>query len=344
MRVLAAVSFSLAAAFALPAQAYTPESGTWWNPNESGTGIFIEIQDNFMVAAVFTGDAQGRPVWYTATKFLTGNALFDATLDLTTNVQCPGCTYPGRASTQAGAGGTIRLTFDANDPTKATLRWGNGRTVPYERFAFYAKRPEDGPRPLEVTKMLGEWQAVMDFSANANSSFDYYGDVMVFDDTRLRDGVWYYEGCRPDNSQVGGCSNNALARHGAAGSYNPVTGLNSMVIDDSTSNWVLYVADMGTNSAEGEITVYPKGGQPQNYTSYPMRIFRTASRTFVQEETGPSKKAAGPARGLADQLRAAGIDIDAAPKAGRVSKFDLAAMQPAIAALEASLEARAAQR
>ena len=347
MRVLAAVSFSLAAAaFALPAQAYTPESGTWWNPNESGTGIFIEVQDNFLVAAVFTGDAQGRPIWYTATKFLTGNALFDATLDLTTNVQCPGCVYPGRATTQAGAGGSIRLTFDPTDPTKATLRWGNGRTVPYERYAFYAKRPEDPSGiPLQATKMLGEWQMVLDFSQNSGASFDYYGDVLVFDDYSFRNSRWYFEGCRADNSEDGGCTNDALAFHSAAGYFDSVTGLHVIVVDDSTSNYALYLTDTGTNSAEGEVTVYPKGGNPANYTSYPMRTFRTASRTFVQEGVGPSKRApanaaTGPVQGLADRLAAAGIDLDAAPKSGRSSKFDRTALLPEIQALEAALEAK----
>lgn len=348
MRVLAAVCFSLAAAVSLPAQAYTPESGTWWNPNESGTGIFIEVQDNFLVAAVFTGDAQGRPVWYTATKFLTGNALFDATLDLTTNVQCPGCSYPGPGTTQTGAGGTIRLTFNPDDPTRATLRWGNGRTVPFERYAFYAKRPEDASSvPVEVTKMLGEWQNVMDFSASTTSSFDYYGDVLVFDEYRFRNGRWYFEGCRADNSQVGGCSNNALSFHSAAGYYDASSGLHATVVDDSAANYVLYLADMGTNSAEGEITVYPKGGNPSNYASYPIRTFRTASRTFVQEGVGPSMlqaKAAAPTRGLSDQLAAAGVDLTASPKAGTASRFDRAALQVHIAALEDAIEARKAAR
>jgi hypothetical protein len=351
MRALAAICFSLAAALAAPAQAYTPESGTWWNPNESGTGIFIEVQDNFLVAAVFTGDTQGRPVWYTATKFLTGNALFDATLDLTTNVQCPGCVYPGRPTTQAGAGGSIRLTFDPNDPTKATLRWGNGRTVAYERYAFYAKRPEDPASiPLEATKMLGEWQYLLDFSSNANSAFDYYGDVLVFDDYSFRTASnrWYFEGCRADNSRVGGCSSNALSFHSAAGYFDPGSGLHAIVVDDTTSNYVLYLADMGTNSAEGEVTVYPKGGNPANFTAYPMRTFRTASRTFVQEGVGPSKAlatsaASGQTPGLADRLAAAGIEPAAAGKTA-TSRFDRAALLPAIQELEARLEAKRAER
>ena len=349
MRLLAAVTLSRAAALAAPAQAYTPESGTWWNPAEPGTGIFIEVQDNFLVAAVFTADAQRRPVWYTATKFLTGNALFDATLDLTTNVQCPGCTYPGAPSTQTAAGGSLRLTFDPNDPTKASLRWGNGRTVPYERFAFYAKRPEDPASiPVESTKMLGEWQYVLDFSSNANSAFDYYGDVLVFDDYEFRGASnrWYFEGCRADNSRVGGCSTNALSFHSAAGYFEPASGLHAIVVDDTTANYVLYLADMGTNSAEGEVTVYPKGGNPANFTAYPMRTFRTASRTFVQEGVGPSKALAataakGPTPGLADRLAAAGIEPTFVGKSAG-SRFDRAALLPAIQALEARLEEKRA--
>lgn len=362
MRLFAAVTFSLAAALAAPAQAYTPESGTWWNPAEPGTGVFIEVQDNFLVAAVFTGDAQGRPIWYTATKFLTGNALFDATLDLTTNVQCPGCTYPGRATTQAGAGGSIRLTFNPNDPTKATLRWGNGRTVPYERFAFYAKRPEDPASiPLETTKMLGEWQYVLDFSSNTSSQFDYYGDVLVFDEYEFRSASnrWYFEGCRADNSRVGGCSTNALAFHSAAGFYDPITRKTVVIVDDNERNYVLYEAYVGTNDSFGKyrdttindddstVTVYPKGFDPFNYSRYPVRVFRTASRTFVQEGVGPSKALAtavtGPTPGLADRLAASGIEPTYVGKAAG-SRFDRAALLPAIQALEARLEEKRAGR
>jgi hypothetical protein len=341
-------SLSLAAAAfcaAAPAQAYTPESGTWWNPNEPGTGIFIEVQDNFLVAAAFLGDANRNPIWYTATNFLTGNARFDGTLDLTRNVQCPGCLFPGPANTTEGAGGTIRLIFDPNDPTKAQLTWGNGRTIAYERFPFYLKRPEDPSGvPLKATMMLGEWQMVMDFSESSASSFAYYGDVLVFDQYEFDNptGRWYFDGCRADDSEVGGCSNNALAFHSASGFYNTSSKLHAIVVDDSRDNYALYLIETGTNSGSGEITVYPKGRDPSNYDSYPMRSFRTASRTFVEEGTGPSKAApfdaAAKVTGIADRLAPAGIQPrDAAPA---TSKFDRAALLPEIRALEAKLEAK----
>lgn len=343
-------SLCLAAAIALgsaPAAAYTPESGIWWNPAEPGSGYVIEIQDNLMVLAYYGGDAQGRATWYTALGFLSGNAQFNsAPLDLTIGSQCAGCTYVGSPTIQPGAGGTVRVTFDANDPTKATLTWGNGRSVRIERQHYYFKRPEDPASvPAEVTRMLGEWQFVLDFSENTVSSVDYYGDVLVFDQYEF-DGPanrWFFEGCRADNSEDGGCSNNALAFHSAAGFYDNASRLHATVVDDSQNNYVLYLADMDTNSAEGEVTVYPKGTNPSNYDAYPMRTFRTASRTFVQEGVGPSKaKAAGTGRGLGDQLHLA----PRAPAVGgaATAKFDRAALAPLIRALEARLEAKRATR
>jgi hypothetical protein len=350
MRLFAGLASLLLVALlsASPARAYTPESGIWYNPAESGSGYLIEIQDNLMVLAYYGGDAQGRPTWWTATGFLTGNALFDTRgLDLTVGSQCPGCAYPGFPTVQAGAGGTVRIVFDSTDNTRATLTWGNGRTVQIQRYAFYTKRPEDPAGvPAQVTRMLGEWQAVMDFSSNANSSFEYYGDVLVFDDYSFDNPTnrWYYDGCRADNSEDGGCSNNALAFHSASGYYDSANGLQVIVVDDSTANYLLYLVEVGTNSGQGEITVYPKGQNPNNYDAYPMRAFRTASRTFVQEGTGPAKAdgASKARRSLGEQLVAGGVTLQA--KSNAVSKYDRAALLETIRGLEQQLEAKRAAK
>ena len=330
-------SLSLASLLAATAaHAYTPESGIWWNPAESGTGVVIEVQDNFMVVAAFVGDAQGKATWYTASALLTGNARFDGSLALTSGNQCPGCAYTGFPTVQAGAGGPVRIVFDANDPTKAVLTWANGRSINIERYPFYLRRPQDGTAvPVQATKMLGEWQAVMDFSSNTASSFDYYGDVWVFDDYERDNATnrWYYDGCRPDNSTVGGCSQNALAFHSASGYYDAAAKLQVVVVDDSSANYALYLVEMGTNDGEGEITVYPKGQNPSNYNAYPMQAFRTASRTFVQQGTGPSKAGAGDRAGLGEKV---GVHGDALE-----SKFDRAALGDVIEALEARLESKA---
>lgn len=288
----------LLALLALPARAYTPESGVWWNPNEPGTGILLEVQDNFLFAAAYTYDNQGRATWYTAAGFLDGNARFTGVLDGFTGGNCPGCPFrPNIAN--IGAGGPISIVFNANDPTRATLTWG-GRTMPIERYQFYLKRPEDeqdmpGVR-IELTKALGEWQSVLDFSDNANADFQYYGDIAVLDVLTFDSQGDFIEGCRPADSLQGRCSNADVAEHGAVIEYDASTGEHVLVVQNSSTTRAAYFLRIGSNDFDGEVSVYNNGGRPQVF--FPVRGHRTASRSFVQEGVGPSKAAkARPGRG-----------------------------------------------
>jgi hypothetical protein len=330
--VLAPLSL-VAALVVAPAQAYTPESGIWWNPNESGSGYVIEIQDNFMALGYYGGDAQGHATWWTSAGFLTGNALFDTKrLDRTSGSQCIGCPYTGFPQVLAGDGGTVTVRFDPNDNTKATLTWSNGRTVQIQRQQFYFKRPTDpATLPMQASLMLGEWQMMMDFSSNAGAGFAYYGDVLVFDRTVFNSARnrWEFEGCRADTSEVGRCSNAARANHLAYGYYEAGTGLHVIDVVDTPQNMVRYVIDTSTNSGQGEITVYPRNANPANYDAYPMRSFRTASRTFVQDGFGPAKAegtAADASRGLSDRLLDAGLSLE--PSAAPVSRFAPSSRDP----------------
>ncbi len=275
---------------ALPVRAYTPESGVWWNPNEPGTGIFIEIQDNFLVAAAYTYDTVGNAQWYTATGFMTGNARFDGVLDAFTNGNCPGCPYrPNREF--LGAGGPITIIFNATDPTRASLTWG-GRTMPIERFQFYLKRPEDeqalpGVR-IDLTKMLGEWQTVLDFSDNPSVDFQFYGDIAVLDLLDSDSQGDFVEGCRPADSLRGFCSNEDVSEHRATLEYVASSDEQVLVIDNDPDTFAAYFLNTGTDRFTGEVSVYFKGSTPTVF--YPVDGWRSASRSFVQEGIGPSKQ------------------------------------------------------
>ena len=321
---------------AAPARAYTPESGVWWNPAEPGTGILLEIQDNFLFAAVYSYDGAGFATWYTTAGFLTGNARYDGQLDAFRGGPCLSCSYrPNTAF--PGNGGPIRIDFASNDATKATVSWG-GRTFPIERFQFYLKRPEDGSRPLSLTKMLGEWQMVLDFST-APDTFPYYGELLIFEDIDLSESPGYVEGCRGGNSIDGFCRSSDLANHDATGYFDSATREHVIVVNDSTQNFAVYIIKVGTNHAQGEFSVYRKGTQPTTF--YPVRGFRSASRTFVEEGVGPSKSGE-PAvlkPGIGDL-----IDVDQLnqPRQGdqakRLSNIEPARLQQIIAELEAHLE------
>lgn len=344
MRLFATVLAIVSIGFSITAaQAYEPESGLWWNPAESGTGYTIEVQDDFMAVTIFSGGPNGEAKWYLAAGLLDRNAYFEADLLSFYAVQPIGRPYRGEPREEPSYG-RLKIVFDPDDNRRATLTWPNGRSVPIQRQEFYFVRVEDdiGVWP-EVTRMLGEWQFTIDLSANPDVDHPYSGDVVVFDEyDRDMDG-WYYEGCRPDDAQVGGCSNYALIYHDAVGYFEAPTGLHLHLVKDGiygNQQWyALYLMQMGTNDGSGEFVLYPKGGNPDYYDAYPARTFRTASRTFVQEGVGPAKRnKPGRAQGLAAQMAAQG-GLPTAAKTATRSRFDRAALQPRIRELEARLQA-----
>lgn len=316
MRWILLVALAAASAFA-PARAYTPESGFWWSPDWSGVGLQIELQDDFMAVVVYAYDQDGFPMWYTAGARLDDTATeFSADLVEYRDGPCVGCAFQPNSS--LGPVGTILIEFDPLDPTLATLTWGlDGgpeRVIDIERLHFYLQRPGDAA-PLAITKMLGEWNAVLDFTDNPNNDLgiQFYGDVLVADQTVLEDGIWLFEGCRPEDSLQGFCSSAALASTDMAGYYDTSVdpARHVMVVTDTRDTagnpltCVLYDVQVGTNhfnggldgdfdgADDGGVTVYECGDDPfdGSYDFYPVRGFRSASRTFVEEGTGPSKSA-----------------------------------------------------
>ncbi len=348
------LSLLLAAFLAPAASAYEPESGAWWNPAESGTGYYIEIQDNFLGFMAFSGDTNGRAKWFTSVGFLdytnTGVS-FQGDLVSYRNVQRAGGPYTGRPTAEPSFG-TLRIVFDPDDNRRATLTWPSGHTIPIQRHEFYFERPED---PAGVTastlKMLGEWQVTIDLSSNPDVDYPYSADVLVLDDYGWDSGVkaWAYEGCRPDDAQIGGCSNFALDNHDAAGYFaSPTsefpTGAQIIVVKDGYYNGVmwyaLYELAIGTNDGSGLLTLYPCYNtpcttNPYQYAAYPVRAFRSASRTFVQEGAGPAKRA-GRGGGLAALLDAQGA-LPAGAKAVPPENAARAARLAQIRMLEARL-------
>lgn len=302
-------SWLLATLFCSSSWAYQPEAGLWWNPAESGTGFNIEINDNALALTAYLGEANGAPVFYTAYNLMQGNALFEATVYRYSGIQCAGCSYPGMPSAQSV--GTVRIAFDANDPQRGTLTWNVPpqpiRSVPIQRFLFGEIRGEDGNAPVEVTKMLGEWHLTLDFSEWPNyGAFRYSADVLVLDEFSYDNGTrtWYFDGCRPETSLDATCSTTALQYNSASGFYNATRQRQVTIIDDNSVNsqgqqMCVYLEARAlshdfsagfTGNGDGGFTLYPCGANPLNYAMYPLKGFRTASRTFVQDGYGPSKR------------------------------------------------------
>ncbi len=327
----------LALFFAIsPARAYTPESGVWWNPSEPGTGLILELQDNFLAVSLFVGTPGGTPTWYTSTGFLTGNALYQGTLDYFPGAQCIGCGF--RPTTrQPGVGGAIRIAFNANNPALATLTIG-GRITAIERFRFYFKRPEDEQRlpgvSANLTRMMGEWQAVLDYSTGNQGAASYFGDVLIFDNLDFDSAGDYVDGCRPAESLGGFCSDADLDLRYAVAEYVAADDSHVIVVENSSTTFASYFIELDTNEFRGEISVYTRGTNPSVY--FPARGFRSASRTFVEEGTGPSRKSETAVNaGL--PLTAAGDELAARPARSKETQTRL---QEVRERLESQLTAR----
>ncbi len=289
MRWLKSVAASMLAV-AGSASAFTPENGTWWNPNEPGRGFMMEIQDNFLFLAGFAFSQNGAPLWLTAQGTMNGNARFVGSLTTYTGGQCLGCAYRP-ATAQVGAGGPIEIVFDTE--VSGRMTWG-GQTIPIERFDYYLTRT---PGDIKTEMMLGEWQATIDFSANTSIGYPYYGDVMVFDRVDRGPSPDVFDGCRANNSLDGRCTQSAIANHDASGFYQASTREHFLVVNDSPTNFAYYVVKTGTYQFDGIMKVCPKSLsnaitqclQSSSYRAYPVRGQRTASRNFVTTGSGPNE-------------------------------------------------------
>lgn len=302
-----------------PARAYTPESGLWWNPAESGVGYTFDLQDNFMGMTMYMYSPGGEPDWYIANGFLQGNALFEGTVMRFQDGMCFGCSWSRNAFDRNM--GSVRVVFNANDSTRATMTLG-GRTFPIERYQFYLKRPEDGNASIRLTKMLGEWSSTIDLSSVAAAgSYPFSGDILVFDLIDLSEAPGYFEGCRPDDGVVAFCSEDALDFHGAAGFFDTDDQRHVIVVDDSADFFVMYVMQVGTDTMRGTMSVYRKGTEPTQF--FPVRGFRTASRTFVEEGVGPAKRTAAAAGERKDTDTGLGALLEGMGAFDKVASTDL---------------------
>jgi hypothetical protein len=257
------------------ANAFTPESGFWWNPNEPGSGYSIEIQDNYLFIALYVYDEFGNPIWYTAGTTLEGNALFDSSLNYTYNGTCIDCSYTAPI-TIVGERGPITIVFDTE--TKATIQF-QGAIKNIERFNFLLGD--------EADRMVGEWQTIIDLSSTG-VDFPFNGDVLLFESTSISGSNKFADGCRPDNTIDGFCSSFALNNHEMASLFDYQTNQLNIVVDDSPNFWLSYTVDLGLNQFDGVAEIYSKTAGHNN-VFYPVRGFKTASRSFVETGVGPSK-------------------------------------------------------
>jgi hypothetical protein len=115
--------------------AFTPITGLWWNPSESGSGYNIQVQHGVLVMTMYSYEAGGDPMWYLAVGSLTnagGGVMASATLDKFRGGQCASCTYQMPSS--MGNDGGVTVNFGS--PTSATVLLPGGRVTQIQPSAW----------------------------------------------------------------------------------------------------------------------------------------------------------------------------------------------------------------
>jgi len=110
-----------------------PESGWWWNPEESGRGFFMEWQGDSADIAGYMYDDAGNPVWYLSLFPVPNVQAFSGNWWLFANGQSlTGAYKPATRINDNVAPVSIQFTSS----TTATMTLPNGRSTQLVRYRF----------------------------------------------------------------------------------------------------------------------------------------------------------------------------------------------------------------
>ncbi len=117
--------------------AYLPRSGWWWNPNENGRGVNIEIQGTTLFMSWYAYDKDtGESTWISSGGPMTDTNHYTGRMQRFRNGQCIGCAYVAPDAPPEDIG-EISITF--TDDSTATLQApSQGVDMTISRFVFGA--------------------------------------------------------------------------------------------------------------------------------------------------------------------------------------------------------------
>lgn len=110
-----------------------PETGWWWNPEESGRGFALDLQGDTLIFSGYMYDEQGHPIWYLSSGLLDANNRFQGRWSLYAGGQTLTGSYVAPAVIDDNVG-AVQLQFLSE--TSARLTLPHGRTIDLIRYRF----------------------------------------------------------------------------------------------------------------------------------------------------------------------------------------------------------------
>lgn len=143
-------------------QEFEPYSGLWWVPDEPGSGISIEFQDDINGAttafvAIYSFDETGNAVWYVGNGDYT-DAAIEIELSTAASGSClDGC--PPMTPEIQPSNKTLRVAFFSS--SAAEMNFGDGETKQLRPFVFAAPLAASGENErygtIAVPDLTGTW-------------------------------------------------------------------------------------------------------------------------------------------------------------------------------------------
>ncbi|MFK7956993.1 MAG: hypothetical protein AB8B96_12945 [Lysobacterales bacterium] len=286
--ILIGLAMSLATATAqIITQAYEPESGFYWNPDQPGRGFAIEVQDRQVFLTIYTyteeaNPALREPLWFSAIGNLTASTTgsvtyqFNDELVFSEDGQCLNCEFRDPISTFTGR--PLSLTFNSLTTGQLVI---DGEVIPIQRFWYSASI--DDP----FLAMQGQWAIVTDCTAPINNScFPSDVNVQPFEADFLTLDFVTGSGTNSSTEGLRGATNIEVA-----GDYDPVDNLFIIVVAETTEEFLAYVIfgeDFGTTNFSGIAERYTPGGSIFG-DGFPMFGRKVSDLTFT-ETLNPAAK------------------------------------------------------
>ncbi|MEP7154943.1 MAG: hypothetical protein ABI905_04165 [Betaproteobacteria bacterium] len=112
---------------------FVPETGWWWNADESGRGFFVEIKNNYAFIAGYMYEANGDPVWYLTQNAMSTPQMFSSVWQQIANGQTLTGPYKPASISNANVG-PVAIQFQ--DATHGVLTLPGGRQLAITRQLF----------------------------------------------------------------------------------------------------------------------------------------------------------------------------------------------------------------
>jgi len=164
-----------------------PETGHWYNPDQSGTGFNLEFQNGIMAGYYYGYDSEGNPEWYLVTNPLVRSETPGVMWELEVEPQrytggnCMGCPY--QAPNDPEALPAIKIEFFQRAYARLTLNDGSIQyMVPImygsEGKAFFA---EQTPYTLPVFPSAERfvWSLLFKDNGQENEPWNWRSDIYV---------------------------------------------------------------------------------------------------------------------------------------------------------------------